>query len=114
MDQMKEEHENWKQEFAQNLYFNSKGEAGRFFGMCSQTYSLLIKILPVRTQNYSQLDMFLIYFDTATFDQIQKDTKMKMETTVGVTLAFLVFSPTFDHFPFAYYYLILIFSLYKN
>jgi hypothetical protein len=28
--------------------------------------------------------VFLIYFDTATFDQIQKDTKMKMGTIVGV------------------------------
>ena len=33
---------------------------------------------------YSTPDIFLIYFDTATFDQIQKDTKMKMETMVGV------------------------------
>jgi hypothetical protein len=43
-----------------------------------------MKVLTVRRQNYSQLDMFLIYFDTATFDQIQKDTKMKLETMVGV------------------------------
>ena len=28
--------------------------------------------------------MFLIYFDSATFDQIEKDTKMTMETMVGV------------------------------
>ena len=35
-------------------------------------------------RNYSKLDTFLIYFDTATFDQIQKDTKIKMETMVGV------------------------------
>ena len=28
--------------------------------------------------------MFLIYFGSATFDQIKKDTKMKMETMVGV------------------------------
>ena len=30
------------------------------------------------------MDMFLIYFGSATFDQIEKDTKMKMETMVGV------------------------------
>jgi hypothetical protein len=35
MDQMKEEHENWKQEFAQNLFFDSEGDAESFFGMCS-------------------------------------------------------------------------------
>ena len=28
--------------------------------------------------------MFLIYFGEATFDQIEKDTKMTMETMVGV------------------------------
>lgn len=28
--------------------------------------------------------MFLIYYDTATFDQIKKDKKVKMETIVGV------------------------------
>jgi hypothetical protein len=33
LDQMKEEHDNWKQEFAQNLYFDSSGDAESFFGM---------------------------------------------------------------------------------
>ena len=35
-------------------------------------------------QKYAPLDMFLIYFGEATFDQIEKDTKMTMETMVGV------------------------------
>ena len=35
-------------------------------------------------QRYASMDMFLIYFGSATFDQIEKDTKMKMETMVGV------------------------------
>lgn len=30
------------------------------------------------------MEMFLIYYDTATFDQIKKDKKVKMETIVGV------------------------------
>ena len=35
-------------------------------------------------QRYAPMDMFLIYFGSATFDQIEKDTKMTMETMVGV------------------------------
>ena len=34
-------------------------------------------------QRYAPMDMFLIYFGSATFDQIKKDTKMTMETMVG-------------------------------
>ena len=38
----------------------------------------------VEKKRYSGLDMFLIFYDTATFDQIKKDKKVKMETIVGV------------------------------
>ena len=38
----------------------------------------------VEKKRYSGLEMFLIYYDTATFDQIKKDKKVKMETIVGV------------------------------
>ena len=38
----------------------------------------------VKTMPYPSPDIFQIYFDTATFDQITKDTKMKVETMVGV------------------------------
>ena len=38
----------------------------------------------VEKKRFSGLEMFLIYYDTATFDQIKKDKKVKMETIVGV------------------------------
>ena len=33
---------------------------------------------------YAEFDVFLIYFGTSTFDKIAKDTKMKLETMIGV------------------------------
>ena len=41
-------------------------------------------LIAVKNMPYTEPDIFLIYFDTATFDQIQKDTKMTVETMVGV------------------------------
>ena len=38
----------------------------------------------VEKRSYAKFDVFLIYFGTSTFDEIAKDTKMKLETMVGV------------------------------
>ena len=38
----------------------------------------------VEERSYAEFDVFLIYFGTSTFDEIAKDTKMKLETMIGV------------------------------
>ena len=87
-----------KQDTAENIYFDKNGDLAEYFGkilraiiqiflLCNCVLLLhfsLHNIIAVKKIPYSEPDIFLIYFDTTTFDQIQKDTKMKMETMVGV------------------------------
>ena len=49
-----------------------------------QCFAVKKHLFSASNQKYAPLDMFLIYFGEATFDQIEKDTKMTMETMVGV------------------------------
>jgi len=58
-----------KQRFASNLFFNPNGDELGFY---------------VQKRPYSSLQMYLIYFDTSTFDRIHQDTKVTLETMVGV------------------------------
>jgi len=62
-------HEARKQKWARNIFFDPAGDETNKWAS---------------NQKYAPLDMFLIYFGEATFDQIEKDTKMTMETMVGV------------------------------
>ena len=57
--------------------------------------------------------MFLIYFGEATFDQIEKDTKMTMETMVGViggTMGLFTGFSILSGVEIVYYLLKLVFS----
>ena len=39
---------------------------------------------PVGKRNYSQLDIFHIYLDTSTYDEIERDVKNSFEDQLGV------------------------------
>ena len=84
--QLEEEYFVYKTKFAENLIFDpSKDGYGmyRFLNVKSNTQFLKFSP-PVGKRNYSKLDIFHIYFDTSTYDEIERDIKNSFEDQLGV------------------------------
>ena len=75
-----EKYKQYKSKYAQNIVFDSKQQS---LSMKAKTNWLIIQLFPATTL-VENLQLIQIYFDTATFDEIERDVKVTMEAQLGL------------------------------
>ena len=82
LDKMQKEYNRYKNDYVSNLFFDPK-EANNSKCCIYIHLLLLIPSFLAGTKWFTQLEVVHIYFDTATFDQIEKDVKVTLEGQLG-------------------------------
>ena len=83
LDELQQEYNRYKNDYVSNVYFDPKETNN---SKCC-IYSHILTIIPsflAGIQWLTQLEVVHIYFDTATFDEIEKDVKVTLEGQLGV------------------------------
>ena len=90
LEELKREYSRYKARLALNLEFDSSQSST--FGEFPRSLQSSQSSFSARTKNYKPLQLVQIYFDTATFDRIERDVKNTLETqisTIGGTMGLL-------------------------
>ena len=78
------EYDAYKRRKLQNFRFNSTKASTQFGEFSQNIYVLLISFAKGEEQSPSTLKLVEIFFDTATFDEIERDEKVKFTAALGL------------------------------
>ena len=80
-----EKYQMYKEEYAKNIRFDPESPTlSKSAQMYFITFYVYIIYFPVANLEPSPLQLVQIYFDTATFDEIERDVKMTTEAALGL------------------------------
>ena len=79
-----EEYINYKQSFVKHLHFDPEAENLSELRFCWKRNNFLL--LPVKMIEHAPLEAVYIYFGTATYDEIERDVKVRIKNFVTDTM----------------------------